>query len=312
MLSRTAENLFWVARYTERAGNVARGLGVASRMAAVSARLGAEHEEWRSLLVASGGEVGFYRKYDTPTAEAVVHWLVHDPDNPSGIIPCFEAARRNARAVRTALTVDMWEALNDSWNHLRALPPEASEGEKLADFLGWVRDRVTLFNGASHDTMLRNEAWRFIHLGTMLERADNTARLIDVKHPLLAPGVESAVDYVQWQAVLRSVSAVRSYQWIYRDRLQPRKIAALMILRPELPRSLVACLSAVSDTLEAIAIGQGGRRGECHRLAAMVSAELRYGRIDDILDQGLHEWLTGIIARTAEIGAAIDAFYIRH
>lgn len=312
MLSRTADSLFWLARYTERAGNVARGLGVASRMAAISARLGDEVAEWRALLTTSGGEAGFYKKYETPTAESVIHWLVFDTDNPSGILSCFEAARRNARSVRTALTVDMWEALNDGWNYLRKLSPDATEGEQLADFLGWVRDRVTLFNGAAHDTMLRNEAWRFVHLGTMLERADNTARLLDVKHTLFEPGAEGAVDYVQWQAVLRSVSALRSYQWVYRDRLSARKIAELMILRPELPRSLASCHAEVSDTLEAIAIEQGGRTGECHRIAGLLKAQLRYGRIDDILAEGLHEFLTGMITRTAELGAEIDAFYIRH
>lgn len=312
MLSRTADSLFWLARYTERAGNVARNLAVASRMAAVSARLGDEVAEWRALLTATGGDAAFYRKYETPSADSVVHWLVFDPDNSSGIQPCFEAARRNARSVRTALTVDMWEALNDSWNRLRQLSADATEGENLADFLGWVRERVTLFNGASHDTMLRNEAWRFVHLGTMLERADNTARLLDVKHPLFAPGAEGAVDYVQWQAVLRSVSALRSYQWVYRDRLSARKIAELMILRPELPRSLAACHAEVVDTLEAIAVEQGGRRGECHRIAGLLSAQLRYGRIDDILAEGLHAYLTGMITRTAELGAEIEAFYIRH
>jgi len=312
MLSSTADNLFWAARYAERAGNVARGIGVASRMAAVSARLGDEVEEWRALLTATGGDAGFYRKYEAPTEEATIHWLVFDPDNHSGIIPCFEAARRNGRAVRTALTVDMWEALNDSWNHLRQLTPEAVEGEALPDFLSWVRDRVTLFNGASHDTMLRTEAWRFVHLGMMLERADNTARLLDVRHQLFAQSGDTVADYVQLQAVLRSVSAVRSYQWIYRDRLDARRVAELLLLRPELPRSLAACHGQVSKTLEAIAEGQGGRRGECHRIAGLLAAELRYGRIEEILDEGLHEFLTRTIARTAELGAAIEDFYIKH
>lgn len=312
MLSRTADSLYWLARYTERAGNIARGLGVASRMAAVSARFGDEDAEWRSLVTASGSDEPFYKKYETPNAESVVHWLVFDPDNASGISPCIESARRNARAVRTALTVDMWEALNDTWNQLRAMPPEAMEGEKLADFLGWVRERVTLFNGAAHDTMLRNEAWHFVHLGTMLERADNTARLLDVKHHLLTAEADGAVDYVQWQSVLRSVSALRSYQWIYRDRLQPRRIAELMVLRPELPRSLMACFAAVAETLEAIATGQGGRRGECHRVAGTIQAQLRFGRIDAIFEEGLHAFLTAMIDRTAALGAEIDAFYIQH
>lgn len=311
MLSRTADSLFWLARYTERAGNVARGLGVAARMAGVAAGIGAGEDEWRSLLTASGGEAAFHRKYEAPTQDAVVHWLVHDPGNPSGIIPCIEAARFNGRAVRTALTVDMWEALNDTWNRIRTLPPEATEGEALPDFLGWVRERVALFNGAAHDTMLRNEAWRFVHLGTMLERADNTARLLDVRHGLLGPEADSAVDYVQWQAILRAVSALRSYQWVYRDRLQPSRIAELLILRPELPRSLLACQGSVAETLEAIATGQGGRRGECQRLAGEMHAQLRYGRIDAIMAEGLHAFLTAFLARTAELGAGIEAFYIR-
>jgi uncharacterized alpha-E superfamily protein len=311
MLSRTAESLFWLGRYTERAGNVARGLGVAFRMAGVSARLGAEGEEWRSLVTATGGDQGFWRKYPAAAQDAVVHWLVHDPDNPSGIMPCFEAARRNARAVRTALTVDMWEALNDGWNHLRALPAEATEGERLPDFLSWVRERVLLFNGAAADTMLRGEGWRFVHLGTMLERADNTARLIDVKHHLLAPVAAGTVDFVQWQAVLRSVSALRAYQWVYRDRLVPRRIVELMILRPELPRSLVACHAQVAETMEGIAVGHGGRRGECHRLAGELHARLRYGRLDAIFAQGLHAFLTEMITRTATLGEEIERFYIR-
>ncbi len=311
MLSRTAESLFWLARYTERAGNVARGLSVASRMAALSARLGDDGAEWRSLLTASGGDEDFYRKHDVATQERVVHWLVHDPDNPSSITQCLDAARRNARAVRTALTVDMWEALNDSWNRLRSLAPAATEGESLLEFLSWVRERVMLFNGAAADTMLREEAWRFIHLGTMLERADNTARLLDVKHHQLAPAAEGTVDYAQWQSVLRSVSALRAYHWIYRDRLDPRRIAEMLILRPEMPRSLVACHGEVAATLEAIAAGQGGRRGECHRLAGELSARLRFGRIEAILEAGLHDFLTDMILRTAALGMEIERFYIR-
>lgn len=311
MLSRTAECLFWLARYAERAANVARGLSVANRMAGLAGPSGSEAEEWRALLTASGGDAAFYRKYDAATPETVVHWLIHDTDNPSGILSCFEAARHNARTVRTALTVDMWEALNDSWNQLRTLPPEATEGEKLPDFLSWVRERVTLFNGAAADTMLRQEAWRFVHLGTMLERADNTARLCDVRHHQLSPETEGGSEYVHWQAALRSVSALRAYHWVYRDRLQPRRIVDLMILRPELPRSLVACYGEVLETLEGIAIGQGGRRGECHRLAGEIHARLRYGRLDAIFEQGLHAFLTEMIGLTAQLGAEIDSFYIR-
>lgn len=308
MLSRTADSLFWLGRYTERAANVARGLSVALRLAGLSAQLGAEGDEWRSLLVASGGEAGFFAKHAEAGQERVVDYLVRDPDNPSGIFACFAAARQNARAVRTALTVDMWGALNESWSALRAAE---FQGERLPGFLEWVRERVLLFNGAAQDTMLRGEPWLFVQLGTMLERADNTARLLDVKHNLLAPAQQGTVEYGQWQAILQSVSALRAYHWVYRDRLEPEKIAELLILRRELPRSLVACHGRVLEVLEAIADGQGGRRGECHRMAGELHARLRYGRIQDILAEGLHAYLTGMIERTARLGAEIDAFYIR-
>jgi uncharacterized alpha-E superfamily protein len=310
MLSRTAESLFWLGRYTERAANVARGLSVAGRMAGLSASLGEGGDEWRSLLVATGVEAAFLAKHGLPTPETAVDFLVRDPDNPSGIIPCFDAARHNARSVRTALTVDMWSCLNDSWQRLRALPPEAYQGEALPGFLDWVRERVLLFNGAAFDTMLRGEAWLFVQLGTALERADNTARLLDVKHGLLS-GQGSAVEQAHWQAILQSASASRAYHWVFRDRLDPDRIAELLILRPELPRSLVACFGRVAEVLERIAAGQGGRRGECHRLAGELHALLRYGRCADILAHGLHEFLTETIERAAHLGQEIERFYIQ-
>lgn len=306
MLSRTADCLFWLGRYTERAANVARGLNVAWRMAGMGTG-----EEWRRLLVAAGCEPGFAAKHGAVTPEAAADYLVRDPDNPSGILSCFAAARSNGRQVRTALTVDMWSALNESWTQLRGTTEADFEGERLPGFIDRVRERVLLFNGAAQDTMLRGEAYLFLQLGTALERADNTARLLDVRHDLLAHGTHGAAEYAQWQAILQSASALRSYHWVYRDRLDPVKIAELLILRPELPRSLLACHARVSEVLEAIAAGQGGRRGECHRLSGEITAGLRYGRIADILDGGLHEWLTRLIGRTAELGGAIEGFYIR-
>jgi uncharacterized alpha-E superfamily protein len=306
MLSRTADSLFWIGRYTERAANLARGLAVTRRMASLS--VGDEATEWRNLLVASGGEQAFIDRDRAITQDAVIDWLLRDPENPSSIISCFEAARQNGRAVRTALTVDMWGALNDSWNRLRKLDMAETEGEALPQFLEWVRERVLLFNGAAQDTMLRSESWLFIQLGTALERADNTARLLDVRQAWLAG--DGTVEYAQWQAVLASLSATRSYQWVFRDRLDPRRIAELVILRPELPRSLVACFGRVKELLDAIAAHQGGRRGECHRMAGAIHARLAYARLDDILEIGLHDFLTRVIERTARLGSEIQKLYI--
>jgi uncharacterized alpha-E superfamily protein len=311
MLSRTADSLFWLGRYSERASNVARGLGASHRMALLAYPLSAADEEWRALLVATGTEFEFHAKHSQATQDSAVHWLTLDTDNPSSIASCLEAARRNARAVRTALTVDMWEAINDSWIEFRSLDASVITGDRLPGFLDWVRSRTLLFNGAAADTMLRDDAWNFTHLGTMLERADNTARLLDARHAAFAPeAAADAANYAQWQAVLRSVSALRAFQHVYHARLQPQLAAEMLILRHELPRSLLACYRRVEKTLDAIALCNGGSRGECHRLAGAMHARLRYGRIDAILEAGLHEFLTGTIDQNVALGQEIARLYL--
>jgi uncharacterized alpha-E superfamily protein len=306
MLSRTADSLFWLGRYTERAANVARGLTVAGRMAGLGTS-----GEWRSLLIATGCDVGFFGKHATAVQEFAADYLVRDRDNPSSILSCFAAARANARMVRTALTVDMWGGLNDSWQQIRDVAEADFQGEKLPGFLDWVRERVLLFNGAAQDTMLRGEAFHFVQLGTALERADNTARLLDVKHELLEGGDTGTGEYAQWQAILQSVSALRAYHWVYRQGLEADRIAELLILRPEMPRSLAACHGRVAEVLDAIAEGQGGRRGECHRRAHELRAMLRDSRVERLLEEGLHDFLTRMIVHTAELGGAIERFYIQ-
>ncbi len=311
MLSRTADSLFWMGRYTERAGNIARGMQVALRMAGLAGSLGGVHDEWRNLLVSAGAEHGFRAAGRTVAAEAVIGWLALDPDNPSSIANCLESSRRNGRAVRTALTVDMWEALNDTWREMRARASTAADADMLPAFLDWVRARTLLFNGAAVDTMMRNEGWLWVHLGVMLERADNTARLLDAKHhALTGPGSEGAVAYAQWQALLRSVSALRAFQWIYHTRLQPELVAEMLIFRPELPRSLVACHGRVLHALEGIAEATGGRRGDPQRIGAEIRDALGKGRTADVMARGLHDWLTAQIDRNIELGNAIQALYL--
>lgn len=311
MLSRTADSLFWMGRYTERAGNLARGMQVALRMAGLAGSLGGGNDEWRQLLVAAGAEPGFRGTGSAVTAEKVIHWLALDERNSSSIANCIEAARRNGRAVRTALTVDMWEALNDTWREMRGQAANATQGDRLPGFLDWVRARTLLFNGAAADTMLRDDRWLFVHLGVMLERADNTARLLDAKHRALSgAGAEGAVAYAEWQALLRSVSALRAYQWVYHTRLQAPLVADLLIFRPELPRSLLSCHLRVAQTLERIAEASGGRRGAAQEIAAEMHATLKDGRVEDVLAGGLHEWLTARIDRNIELGNAVQALYL--
>jgi uncharacterized alpha-E superfamily protein len=311
MLSRTADSLFWLARYVERAENIARIVQVGHRMASMARSLGSAGNEWLPTLIATGCEPDFFRKYNEASQAAVIDYLVRDLDNPSSIAACIETARRNARAVRTALTVDMWDALNDTWQRLR--DSERMASERLPDFLDWVKHRSLLFSGAYSSTMLRTDAFYFTRLGTFIERADNTARILDVKYYVLLPkdeGIGGAIDYYQWQSILRSVSALRSYHWIYHDRLKPWLIAELLILRPEMPRSLMSCYDQITRDLELLAEAYGGKRGECHRLAGEMHAKLRYGRIQSVFQSGLHEFLTEFIDRSILLGSEIIKLYL--
>ena len=313
MLSRTADSLYWLARYVERAENIARIVLVGHRMASMAGSLGSPGNEWHSTLVATGCEGDFFAKYETAEAEAVIDYLIRDPDNPSSILSCFETARRNARAVRTALTVDMWDALNETWYQARTGNRFAVRPESLPSLLEWVKERSLLFNGAYANTMLRNDAYYFTRLGTFIERADNTARILDVKYHVLLPrheDVGGALDYYHWQAILRSVSALRSYHWVYQDRLKPWLVAELLMLRPEMPRSLLSCYEEIVGHLDLLAEAYGGKRGECHRIAGELHARLRFGRIQDIFQSGLHEFLTEFIDRSLLLGSEITALYL--
>lgn len=313
MLSRTAANLFWLARYVERAENVARIVMAGHRMDSLATSLGSSGTEWQSTLVATGTSPGFQQKNGPATAEAVIAYLVTDLDNPSSIFSCIETARRNARSVRPALTNDMWHALNETWHQMKSLPASAFEPDRVVTFLEWVKERSLVFSGAYAHTMLRNDAYYFTCLGTDLERADNTARILDVKYHVLLPlhaEVGGTLDYHQWRSILSSVSALRGYQWIYHERLKPWLIAELLILRPEMPRSLRACFERVTRTLERLEDAYGGRRGECHRLAGEMDARLRFGRIEDIFQQGLHEFLTEFVDDTRALGQEIGVLYL--
>jgi uncharacterized alpha-E superfamily protein len=312
MLSRTADSLFWLARYVERAENVARIVLVGHRMASIAQSLGSAGDEWLSTLIATGCDQDFFEKYSEASPSAVIDFLVRDPDNPSSILSCLDTARRNGRAVRTALTVDMWNALNETWLKARDFASVTAASDQVSTFLEWVKERSQLFDGAYNSTMLRNDAFYFTRLGTFIERSDNTARILDVKYYVLLPqdeGVGGALDYYQWQSILQSVSALRSYHWVYQERLQPWLIAELMILRPEMPRSLFSCHEQITRQLDSIGDAYG-KRGECHRLAGETHARLRYGQIQKIFQGGLHEFLTEFIDRSILLGEEITKLYL--
>ncbi len=310
MLARAADALFWLARYMERMDNLARLIEAAQSMAGVSS----EAEEWRSALTAAGVDKLYDAAYTEITPDQAARFLCTGP-NPSSIINCLENARTNARAMRTALTRDMWEAVNQGWLESRGLTDRHFSPAVLSETLDWVRQISTRFTGAYETTMLRNDNYWFVRLGAALERADNTARILDVKYHLLLPqyssGVGGMLDYYQWTSVLRAVSAVRAYQWVYREEVRPWNVAELLILRPEMPRSLRACYDSIALCLDELAKSHGGKRNECHRLAGSIASDLRFGRISDIFQTGLHETLTAHIDRASELGDQISNLYMR-
>jgi uncharacterized alpha-E superfamily protein len=313
MLSRTANNLFWIARYMERMDYVARLLEVAQRTAALAP--GGLHagNEWHSAIIAAGCEAGFFAKYDTVSPAAAMDFLIRDRDNPSSIFSTIETARSNARAVRGGLTRDAWEAINGTWLEAPQYLQAAKGPESLGRVLDWVVERSLLFLGAYGSTMMRNDAYYFVRLGTFIERADNTARILDVKYHILLPefsGVGGGIDYHQWSAILRAVSALRAYHWLYSDRVQPWKVAELLIFRPEMPRSLRSSYDQITEALNALAGAYHGRTGECHRLAGATHARLTYGKVDQVFQIGLHEFLTEIIDSTILLGKEIGKFYL--
>ncbi|GLK80742.1 alpha-E domain-containing protein [Methylopila turkensis] len=312
MLSRTADNLFWLSRYVERAEALARILEATQRLASLPVAYAGSTNEWESAVNSAGCSSAFYAKHEEATAETVVDYLVFEKDNPSSIVNCFEVARHNARAVRTALTVEMWETINGAWLELRRRPERQLVGEEFTRFLGWVKEIGLRFDGSASRTMLRNDIYSFSRLGMLLERADNTARILDVKYHLLLPEetkVGGGLDYYQWSAILRAVSAQTSYHWVYRQSLKPWLIADLLILNDQMPRSLAACYGDMVRHLDDLSRGYG-RQGPSQRIARATRAKLENAGIEEVFQNGLHEFITGFIGENNRLGAAIHEQYL--
>lgn len=310
MLSRTADHLFWMARHIERAENTARILDVAHRSALLPLDMeGTEAYLWYAPLNITGCAGGYEVKHGLARADTVTHYMALDSGNPSSIYSCLKLARENARAVRGAITLEMWEVINATWLELNRQMKNLDQ-EKLPDFFDWVKDRSHMFRGVTLGTILKDIALSFVKLGTFLERADNTARILDVKYHILLPSVNDvggAADYYQWGALLKSVSAFEAYQKIYRDGISPRRVAELLILRDDMPRSLHACMNEV----EAALIDINGTSGhEARRRAGEQHADLHFGRIEDVFAHGLHEYLSNFLVHTDQLGQEIRNAYL--
>jgi uncharacterized alpha-E superfamily protein len=312
MLSRTADSLYWTARYMERADYLARLLETALRAASLPASYGGSSTEWESAVASAGAAEVFYERFGDANEETAPNWLAFSPEYPSSIHSCITTARANARAVRTAITSEMWEAVNDAGLELQRFRRRPRTREDLVRFLEWVKGVVRAFDGAARRTMLRNDVYWFLRLGGALERADNTARILDVKYHILLPEHErvgGTLDYFQWMTVLREASANTAYTWVYRQNVKPWLVADLLILNRELPRSLASCYEVAVRQTDLLAEAYG-RRGPAQRQARSTLSRLNGMRIDDIFQSGLHEFITDFLDDNAKLGATVTEQYL--
>ena len=310
MLGRTANDLFWMSRYIERAENMARLLEVGYRIALLP-RDGGQEAEWYSTLRSAGCERGFLAKHGTYDTRKVVDYMLFDAANPSSVYACLATARRNARAQRTALTREMWESLNGGWIEFSGIDPKKLSSDKLPPLFDWIKERSALYRGALLNTILRNDTFYFNQLGTFLERADNTARILDVKYYVLLPHNElvgGEIDNAQWSAILRSVSAHRSYRWVYRESYKPWRVADYLILNRQMPRSLRSCYEEIAPALVELGRFYGLSNG-CQSTAQETLRLLSDGRMNTIFQSGLHEFLADFIARNNRLGSEVSSTY---
>ncbi|MBK5204158.1 MAG: alpha-E domain-containing protein [Polaromonas sp.] len=315
MLSRTADHLFWMSRYTERAENTARMLDANYQTSLLPKSAAVVQLGWRGLLSISELKPAYAARYgDRINPQDVMNFMVRDEQNSSSIISCLRNARENARAVRGTLTTEVWETQNQTYLEVIRMLRNGDLERDPGQFLEWVKFRSHLSRGVTLGTMLQDEALHFLRLGTFLERADNTARLLDVKFHAVqgefpgAPGEQDQeYDFYHWSAILRSVSGFEVYRKVYRDVIKLDRVAELLILRADMPRSLLACLNEVMSNL---ALVTSNASSESQRRAGKLRTDLQYARIDEILATGLHAYLTQFLDRVNELGAHISREFL--
>ena len=262
---------------------------------------------------AFGVGAAFYEHYEEANERNVVEYLSFSSENPSSIKNCIEAARLNSRSVRTALTSEMWDTINGAWLELQEVWSKGTKTrEDLTKFLRFVQETSLRFDGSAYRTMLRNDAYWFSRLGVHLERADNTARILDVKYHVLLPEEEHVggpLDFYQWSSILRSVSALTAYHWVYRETLKPWLIADLLILNDSLPRSLASCYGNLVRNLDQIGVAYG-RQGPAQRHARGIRNRLEHSHMDDIFQHGVHEFIQEFITDNARLGQIVTKQYL--
>lgn len=304
MLSRTADHLYWMSRNIERAENVARFLDVANRLALSG---GGARDCWQPVLTVSGGPEAYAERHGGVSAVAVVSWAVLDSSNPSSILGCLKTARENAHAVRSVIPTELWEVINSTWLEVKTIDGSRLREQGLTGFCEWIKERSHTVRGAAYGTMLRDEAYYFVRLGTFLERADNTARLLGVRSEGVTADTRTvpASDQLHWAAVLKSVSAYKAFRALTREDISPAGVADMLILNSAMPRSLLSCLNEVELVLQHVS-----PVAECTRMAGLARAQLHYGRLEQLLAQGLDEFVEDFLIKNNDLGAQIHADFL--
>lgn len=307
MLGKTAGGLFWMFRYLERSENTARLIEAGFRIALT--RPGSE--EWTSVLRTAAAEGAYLEAHGEVDQAKVVDFLLRDSNNPSSVLSSFSQARQNARLVRTAITREVWEAVNVAYMALKAQLARPVKERDLPDVLAQIRQHSALVRGALHGSMLRNDVFDFCRMGTFLERADNTARILDVKYYVLLPSVTqvgSSLDNVQWETILRSVSGARAYSWLNQGRASPMGIADFLIFDPRMPRSLRYSVTKIRSNLHMLKEDYQDHHA-CHDTVEKIDRSLTRSNVEAVFDAGLHEFLTEFLRDTSKLGREIEADY---
>ncbi|MEM7719465.1 MAG: alpha-E domain-containing protein [Pseudomonadota bacterium] len=310
MLGKTAGGLFWMFRYLERSENTARLIETGFRIALTHP----DGDEWKSVLQTAAADMDYFAAHGEIDQSKVIDFLLRDKTNPSSVMSCIAQARQNARLVRTSITREVWEAVNDTFMRAKEVFARPVRERDLPEVLALIRQQASLVRGELHGSMLRNDVFDFARLGTFLERADNTARILDVKYYVLLPSVTqvgSSLDNVQWETILRSVSGVRSYAWLNQGKATPMGIADFLIFDPRMPRGLKYSMTKIRSNLQMLENSYADRH-PCHDTAERLDRRLQTGKIEDVFDEGLHEFLTSFLGDIGKLGREIETDYRFH
>lgn len=307
MLSRTADHLFWMGRYMERAENTARMLDVSRQTAMLPQSSVQVVQGWAGVLSICELQEAYARRHGAIEPAKVLHFMVADNDNPSSIIACLQAARENARAVRGTLTTEVWETYNAIWLEARRMLRDGSWQRDAGRFFEWVKGQSNLARGMVLGTMQMDQSRHFMRLGTFIERGDNTARLLDVRFHAPSSADDDLAEFYHWSAVLRSLSAYEAYRRVYRDVVDAQRVVQLLMLRADMPRSLLACTNDVVVMLDHLTTN---KNSPTRRKAGRLQAQLQYAEIEEVMEKGLHHYLTDYLHQVGDLGVSVGQEFL--